>query len=161
MPFKNLSSLGRDEVNDLFSSIDSTLLDCDGVLWVNTKIIPGAPEVLNKFNEMGKRVFYITNNIIVTREEFCVKCDKLGFKSTKDTTSYLAVCYLQAIGYNKKVYVVGTSGISRELSLLGITNFGVGSAQLHKITQFDYALQDSKIGLCLFNMTRYIRTFLP
>jgi ribonucleotide monophosphatase NagD (HAD superfamily) len=54
-----------------------------GVLWVNMKILPGAPEVLNKFHEMGKRVFYITNNNIVTREEFCVKCDKLGFKSTK------------------------------------------------------------------------------
>jgi phosphoglycolate phosphatase len=47
------------------------------------KILPGAPEVLNKFREMGKRVFYITNNNVITREEFCVKCDKLGFKSTK------------------------------------------------------------------------------
>jgi ribonucleotide monophosphatase NagD (HAD superfamily) len=47
------------------------------------KILPGAPEVLNKFHEMGKRVFYITNNNVITREEFCVKCDKLGFRSTK------------------------------------------------------------------------------
>jgi hypothetical protein len=30
MSFKNLSSLGRDEVNDLFNSIDTILMDCDG-----------------------------------------------------------------------------------------------------------------------------------
>jgi phosphoglycolate phosphatase len=42
------------------------------------------------------------------------------------TTSYLTACYLQDIGFKKKVYVVGTSGISRELNRLGIRNFGVG-----------------------------------
>jgi hypothetical protein len=30
MSFKNLSSLGRDEVKHLFSSIDTILTDCDG-----------------------------------------------------------------------------------------------------------------------------------
>ena len=42
------------------------------------------------------------------------------------TSSYLTACYLQDIDFKKKVYVVGTSGISRELNLLGIRNFGVG-----------------------------------
>jgi hypothetical protein len=32
---------------------------------------------------MGKRVFYITNNNVITREEFLIKCDKLGYKSSK------------------------------------------------------------------------------
>jgi len=47
------------------------------------KALPGSPEVLNKFHEMGKRVFYITNNNVITREDFLLKCDKLGYKSTK------------------------------------------------------------------------------
>jgi ribonucleotide monophosphatase NagD (HAD superfamily) len=42
------------------------------------------------------------------------------------TTSYLTACYLQDIGFKKKVYVVGSSGIARELNLFGIRNFGVG-----------------------------------
>jgi Predicted sugar phosphatases of the HAD superfamily len=50
---------------------------------LHTKALPGSPEVLNRFCEMGKRVFYITNNNVITREEFLIKCDKLGFKSTK------------------------------------------------------------------------------
>lgn len=59
-----------------------------GVLWLHTKALPGAPEVLNKFREMGKRVFYITNNNIITREEFLVKCDKLGYRSMKVSGNY-------------------------------------------------------------------------
>lgn len=54
-----------------------------GVLWLHTKALPGSPEVMNRFREMGKRVFYITNNNVITREEFLIKCDKLGFKSTE------------------------------------------------------------------------------
>jgi ribonucleotide monophosphatase NagD (HAD superfamily) len=42
------------------------------------------------------------------------------------TSSYLTACYLQDIDFKKKVYVVGTSGLSKELNLLGIRNFGVG-----------------------------------
>ena len=48
------------------------------------------------------------------------------------TTSYLTACYLQDIGFKKKVYVVGTNGISRELNLLGIRNFGVGVSNQDK-----------------------------
>jgi ribonucleotide monophosphatase NagD (HAD superfamily) len=59
-----------------------------GVLWLHTKALPGAPEVLNKFREMGKRVFYITNNNVITREEFLVKCDSLGYRSMKVSGRY-------------------------------------------------------------------------
>lgn len=133
MSVKNLSRLSRDEVKALFDSIDTILTDCDGVLWLHMKALPGSPEVMNRFHEMGKRVFYITNNNVITREDFLIKCDKLGFKSTEDsvlTSSYLTARYLQDIDFKKKVYVVGTSGISRELNLLGIRNFGVGPDRL-------------------------------
>ncbi|PNF37242.1 hypothetical protein B7P43_G00398 [Cryptotermes secundus] len=162
MSIKNLASLSRDEVKNLFSSIDTILTDCDGVLWLHMKILPGAPDVLNKFREMGKRVFYITNNNVITREEFCVKCDKLGFTSTKDdvlTTSYLTACYLHDIGFKKKVYVVGTSGISRELSRLGIRSFGVGPdpliSDVATLVMKDFKL-DPDVGAVIVGFDEYI-----
>ncbi|KDR19681.1 Phosphoglycolate phosphatase [Zootermopsis nevadensis] len=161
MSIKNLSRLSRDEVEALFSSIDTVLTDCDGVLWLHTKALPGAPEVLNKFREMGKRVFYITNNNIITREEFLVKCDKLGYRSMKDdvlTTSYLTACYLHDIGFKKKAYIVGTSGISRELNLLGIKNFGVGPDPLvgdvAKLVMKDFK-QDPDVGAVIVGFDEY------
>ena len=39
--------------------------------------------MLNQFRKMGKRVFYITNNNVITRDDFLVKCEKLGFAALK------------------------------------------------------------------------------
>jgi ribonucleotide monophosphatase NagD (HAD superfamily) len=41
-------------------------------------------------------------------------------------TSYLAASYLKNLGFNKKVYVVGTEGITKELDAVGISHTGVG-----------------------------------
>lgn len=42
------------------------------------------------------------------------------------STAYLAAQYLKQINFEKKVYIVGSTGISQELDLIGIKNTGVG-----------------------------------
>lgn len=42
------------------------------------------------------------------------------------STAYLASHYLKQRNFNKKVYIVGSTGISRELDAVGIRNTGVG-----------------------------------
>lgn len=41
-------------------------------------------------------------------------------------TSYLTACYLQDIGFKKKVYVVGSKAITDELDAAGIQHLDVG-----------------------------------
>lgn len=40
-------------------------------------------------------MFYITNNNVITRDEFLIKCDKLGYKSTKVSEYVLLLNSLQ------------------------------------------------------------------
>lgn len=42
------------------------------------------------------------------------------------STAYLAGQYLKQLNFDKKVYIVGSTGISRELDKLGIRSMGVG-----------------------------------
>lgn len=42
------------------------------------------------------------------------------------STAYLASHYLAQKNFTKKVYIVGSTGISRELDAVGIRNTGVG-----------------------------------
>lgn len=42
------------------------------------------------------------------------------------STAYLAAQYLKQLNFQKKVYIVGSTGISQELDLIGIRNTGVG-----------------------------------
>lgn len=57
--------------------------------------------------------FFVTNNSTKTRDEFVKKCHMLNFIATKDSivsTAYLVAQYLQDIKFNKKVYLIGSSG---------------------------------------------------
>lgn len=125
----NLAKLSRNEMETFLNSFDTVLTDCDGVLWLDDQVLDKAPQVLNRFREMGKRVFYVTNNSTKIREEFVTKAMKMGYIASKEeiiSTSYLAANYLKSQGFNKKVYVIGSKGITQELELLGINHLGTG-----------------------------------
>ncbi|KAK0159987.1 hypothetical protein PV328_007438 [Microctonus aethiopoides] len=125
----NLKSLKEDEINEFINSFDTVLSDCDGVLWNKNDSIPHAADTLNAFTQLGKRVFFVTNNSTKTRDEFVKKCHMLNFIATKDSivsTAYLVAQYLQDIKFNKKVYLIGSSGIAQELDRVGIGHIGLG-----------------------------------
>ena len=123
----NLDS--RSRMLDFLDSFDYILSDCDGVLWLNNSAVPGAPSAMNKLRKLGKKIAFATNNSTKTREEFKQKLDKLGYECHLDElfpTSYSSAVYLDSIGFDKKVYVVGCSGIPGELKKFGIESTGVG-----------------------------------
>lgn len=43
-------------------------------------VIDGSPDVINRFKEMGKKVFFVTNNSTKTRSEFLEKATSLNFR---------------------------------------------------------------------------------
>uniref|UniRef100_A0A1Q3FI07 Putative phosphoglycolate/pyridoxal phosphate phosphatase family n=1 Tax=Culex tarsalis TaxID=7177 RepID=A0A1Q3FI07_CULTA len=125
----NLVALSPSEIKDWVGSFDTVLTDCDGVIWVDNNTLPQATDVINKFIENGKQLFFVTNNSTKTRPEFVTKAVKLGFNVGVDniiSTAWLAARYLKAKNFTKKVYVVGSTGITRELDAVGIRHTGIG-----------------------------------
>jgi len=128
---REVSSMTDSEVSNWFDSFDTVMTDCDGVLWVGAEPISGSPEMINRFRDLGKRVFFVTNNSTKHRREYKAKLDKLGFGGTMDEivgTAYLAATYLEQINFDKSklVYVVGSSGITQELDDVGIKYLPIG-----------------------------------
>lgn len=50
----------------------------------------------------------------------------LSFQEDIVSTSYLAAEYLHNLGFNKKVYVIGTEGVCKELDRFGIRHTDIG-----------------------------------
>ena len=69
----------KERVRDFIARYDYFLCDCDGVLWRNSEAVFGVPKTLNKLRELGKRIFFATNNSTKTREEFMAKLRRLGY----------------------------------------------------------------------------------
>ncbi|CAH1970466.1 unnamed protein product [Acanthoscelides obtectus] len=147
----NLAKLPREQVQQYLNNIDTVLTDCDGVLWLESELIPDSEKVLNKLREMGKKILYVTNNSTKIRDEFVTKARKMNFIAEKDeiiSTSYLVASYLKLSGFNKKVYVIGSKGLSKELEAAGINHFGIGadtlqSSLVQAIEQFE---PDNEVG---------------
>jgi len=134
MACTEVSGMQPQQIKEWFDSFDTVMTDCDGVLWTGAEAIPGSPEVINRFRALGKRVFYVTNNSTKHRREYKDKVDKLGFGGDLEEiigTAYLAATYLNDSGFdkNKKVYIVGSSGITQELDDVGIQYLPIGIEQ--------------------------------
>ncbi|XP_076295080.1 glycerol-3-phosphate phosphatase [Lasioglossum baleicum] len=129
MTAKKITSLSKEEFKNFIESIDVILSDCDGVLWRETEVIKRSPETVNKFKQLGKKFFYITNNNTKTRPEFVEKCKNFKYDATVEEivcTSFLAAVYLKEKKFDKKAYVVGSLGIAKELEAVGIKHCGIG-----------------------------------
>uniref|UniRef100_A0A1B0GMX8 Phosphoglycolate phosphatase n=2 Tax=Phlebotomus papatasi TaxID=29031 RepID=A0A1B0GMX8_PHLPP len=124
-----LQSLPKEQIQAFIKSFDTVLTDCDGVIWLFNEALQGAPNVINRFLEMGKKVFFVTNNSTKTRDEFLVKAKSLNFNMTRDgiiSTAYLAAQYLKHRQFTKTAYVVGSQGVIQELEAVGIKTIGYG-----------------------------------
>lgn len=99
------------------------------MLWAGDEILNKSNLVINKLKAIGKKVFFVTNNSTKSREQYVEKCSKLGFNVTKDEivgSSFVLASYLQQRGFQKKVYIVGSEGVGKELDHVGIKHIGIG-----------------------------------
>ncbi|KAK9874378.1 hypothetical protein WA026_002725 [Henosepilachna vigintioctopunctata] len=136
----DLSTLPKEKVIRFLESFDTVVTDCDGVLWILGVPIPGSSDVLNKLRDLGKKIFYVTNNSTKTRDELVEAASSMNYVINKNeviSTSYLTACYLKSIDFQGKVYIVGSEGISQELDEILIKHEGVGP---DVVTSFSDAL---------------------
>ncbi|XP_055918218.1 glycerol-3-phosphate phosphatase-like [Eupeodes corollae] len=125
----NLLHLPEVDVSEWLNSFDSIITDCDGVVWLFNNPIEGSVETISKFKEINKKVFFCTNNSTKTRREILEKANRLGFKMNEDeiiSTAHAAATYLKNRNFKKKVFVIGSEGITKELDALGIDHNKVG-----------------------------------
>lgn len=136
--------LDKEAVKYFIKNVDNYMFDCDGVLWHGHHEIPGSRETIKKLVELGKRVFYVTNNSSNTREKMVNKCHKMGFPAEEDNiicTAYSTAEYLQSIGFKDKLYVVGNPSMGHELDSCGIRHTGIGpDAMPDSVTDFSVVL---------------------
>nr|XP_054761692.1 glycerol-3-phosphate phosphatase-like [Lytechinus pictus] len=122
--------LTKQLMKELLDSVDTILLDCDGVLWHSTTPVPGAVETINKLRSMGKQPIFVTNNSTKSRVQYQEKFTKMGFVVSKDEifgTAYCAALYLKyKLNFSGKVYLMGMTGLEEEMKEHGIEFIGTG-----------------------------------
>ncbi|XP_067946969.1 glycerol-3-phosphate phosphatase-like [Watersipora subatra] len=135
--------IGAGKDLQVLKNINTVLFDCDGVLWdANGKAITGAVETLSLLRQMGKRVFFVTNNSSKTRQQYAERCKALGFQATEDeivcTAWLLAAYFKELLNFQGKVYVIGGAAVASEFTAKAIDFIGPGE-ETYGATEMGYS----------------------
>ncbi|XP_076644082.1 uncharacterized protein LOC143354147 [Halictus rubicundus] len=119
----NLSDMTSDQLQTFLNSFDVVLSDCDGVLWIIDEAIPGAVETLKRFQDLGKRVFLVTNNSLPSFDRYKEKVRPGGLELKQEQLlipSKAIAWYLNKINFRDEVFVIGSKALRQVLADHGI-----------------------------------------
>ena len=96
-----------------FKGFDNFLFDLDGTVWLWTELIPKADKVFQTLEELGKNIFFITNNCLLTRTGFAKKLQGFGIETKTENIINPTLAAIR-IFRRKTVYCIG-EGIITDL----------------------------------------------
>lgn len=99
------------------------VFDLDGVLYLETTVIKGAPHTVCYLRDSGHKIAFATNNALLSRAAYVKKLNGMGFECTADevmASAYAAGLYLKSKNAKgKPVFIIGEKGLQQELKDIG------------------------------------------
>jgi phosphoglycolate/pyridoxal phosphate phosphatase family enzyme len=97
-------------------------MDCDGVVWKGNQLIDGAKNTLEKLEQTGFKLGFVTNNSSLSRQGFKQKFESFGVNPENYTiinSAYGTAIYLREKSLNR-IFMIGEKGLRKELELQDI-----------------------------------------
>jgi len=117
------------DFKELLDGIDHVLLDCDGVIWLENRLIGKAKETIEMFRKHKVGVAFVSNNATSTRKSYAEKFKTLGidvphehiFTSGTASARYLKDVLLPSLPHDRRgIYLIGQKAVEQELHELGL-----------------------------------------
>ena len=128
--------------------IRHVVMDMDGVLYRGDQPVPGAIETVQALYKQGVQVAFLTNNASRHRDEFVVKVQSLGLPCSIDQiwgVAYTTACYLRQYTPAARIFVVGASGLVREIQEAGLQVVATHVDATHVVAGLDPGINYEKL----------------
>ncbi|MEN9606655.1 MAG: hypothetical protein RL605_483 [Actinomycetota bacterium] len=144
------------------SGIKTWLTDMDGVLWHEGKPLPGACELIAKWQAEGTPFLVLTNNSIFTPRDLSARLQAGGLDVPEDriwTSAMATAAFLNKQKPKGTAYVLGESGLTTALHEIGyvMTDFNPDYVVLGETRNFNFENLTKAIRL-INNGARFIAT---
>jgi NagD protein len=100
------------------------IFDLDGTVYLGDQLIPGADRVIRLIRESGRKVVFLSNKPIQTREDYASKLTRLGIPTPPDeviNSTLVMVRVLKKDAPQARLFVVGETPFVEELKKAGFT----------------------------------------
>jgi len=98
------------------------LLDLDGTVYLGEQLIPGAAEAIAALRGAGRRVAFLSNKPLQTRDDYAAKLTRLGVPAAADeviNSSLVLARHLRTLDPGAPVYVIGEPPMQAEMAAHG------------------------------------------
>jgi HAD superfamily hydrolase (TIGR01450 family) len=141
------------DILSLLSDKKLYILDLDGTVYIEDRLIDGALDFVNGAKRSGAEVLFLTNNSSLGTSEYVKKINAFGLPVTEHsilTSGFAAGVYIKEhYPANSHVYVAGTETLRNELRMMGLT---ICDETSHKadfvLVGFDTELTYAKLRAC-------------
>ncbi len=129
------------------------VLDLDGTVYIENKLIDGALDFVRAVKQAGSEVLFLTNNSSMSTSDYVNKIKAFGFSVTEHTilTSGFAagVHIKEHYPADCSVYIAGTEALRNEFRTMGFTICEESSQQVDCVlVGFDTELTYAKLRAC-------------
>lgn len=116
-------------LRDVLGQAQGVLFDCDGVLWNGERVVPGAPELVERLTRAGKAALFVSNNSRRARPDLALRFARLGFGGLRAEQLFSsALCAARLLRHRLlgprdapgAVFVLGGEGLRAELRAAGL-----------------------------------------
>ncbi|KAL0128219.1 hypothetical protein PUN28_003462 [Cardiocondyla obscurior] len=132
---KDIIMFSADQMQEFLMSFDIVMSDIDGVIWDLNKPVKGAPESLEKLQNLGKQVYLITNNTTKTVEKYCNDMRHAGFNTTTDNIinpTKAIIWNLKKVNFRGEAFAI-VSDVARQY----LTEAGIQLVEQPKVINTD------------------------
>lgn len=98
--------------------VNGYLLDLDGTIYLGKRLITGAAEAVETLRARGRRIVFLTNKPLYSRQEYAKKLATFGIPTKEDdviSSSYVLARYLADRAPGARVYAIGEPPLLAEL----------------------------------------------
>jgi len=98
------------------------IFDLDGTVYRSDQLIPGADSVIRLLRENKRKVVFLSNKPLQTREDYAAKLTQLGIPTQSEeviNSTFVMTNYLKKIAPQARLFVVGEPPFIEELKRAG------------------------------------------
>ncbi|XP_011864984.1 PREDICTED: LOW QUALITY PROTEIN: 4-nitrophenylphosphatase-like [Vollenhovia emeryi] len=141
---KDITKFSAEQLQEFLTSFDVVFCDIDGVLWQQlSKPIEGASESLMTLQNMGKKIYLITNNTTAIADNYYKSVEHIRLNLSSDhiiDTMKIMVWYLKKIGFRDEAHAI-VSNRARKM----LTEAGIRLTEQPKVSELDTTLTAKQV----------------
>jgi phosphoglycolate/pyridoxal phosphate phosphatase family enzyme len=133
------------------------ILDLDGTVYLGERLLPGARAAVAALRAAGRRVCFLSNKPIASREEYAAKLTRLGVPAEVDeviNSSYVLARHLAGETPGARCFVIGEPPLVAELEAAGLKSVEGPQAD-YVVVAFDRTFDYRKLDVALQAVKRY------